>query len=131
MSTTVDLKLHLSVDDDSIIKLWVDASFATRKDMRSQTDAYISMRKGSVYSPAKIQRLNTKSFIGSELAGVDDVISQIIWTQNFLISQGYGIKHNIVYQDNKSDILLEKNGFGSFLKRTKHINCQFSLFLIK
>ena len=131
MSTTVDLKLHLSVDDDSIIKLWVDASFATRKDMRSQTDAYISMRKGSVYSPAKIQRLNTKSSTESEPVEVDDVMPLIIWTRNFLISQGYGIKHNIVYQDNKSDILLEKNGFGSFLKRTKHINCQFSLFLIK
>ena len=47
---------------------------------------------------------------------------QIIWTRNFLLAQGYDIKNNIVYQDNKSAILLETNGIGSSSKRTHHIN---------
>ena len=32
---------------------------------------------------------------------------------------------NIVYQDNKSDIILEKNGKDSSSKRTKHINIRY------
>ena len=36
--------------------------------------------------------------------------------------QGYTVNDNIVYQDNKSAILLEKNGKWSSTKRTKHIN---------
>jgi hypothetical protein len=35
---------------------------------------------------------------------------QVIWTWNFLEAQGYSVTDNIVFQDNKSAILLEKNG---------------------
>ena len=42
-----------------------------------------------------------------------------------MLAQGYEIKENIVYQDNKSAILLEKNGKMSSSKRTKHIHCRF------
>ena len=124
-STTVDLKLHLSVDDVSIIKWWVDTSFATRKDVISQPGAYMSTGRGSVYSASKMQQLNTKISTESELVRVYDVMPQIISTRKFLISQGYGMKHNIVYQDNKSAVLLKKNGLGSFSKHTRHINCHF------
>jgi hypothetical protein len=37
-------------------------------------------------------------------------------------AQGYGVKENVLFQDNKSSILLEKNGKASSSKRTKHIN---------
>jgi hypothetical protein len=40
-------------------------------------------------------------------------------------AQGYGIQENIVYQDNKSAILMEKNGKASRSKRTKHINIRY------
>jgi hypothetical protein len=40
-------------------------------------------------------------------------------------TQGYGIKDNILFQDNKSSILLEKNGKASSSKHTKHINIRY------
>ena len=40
-------------------------------------------------------------------------------------AQGYGIRENILFQDNKSSILLEKNGKASSGKRTKHINVRY------
>ena len=43
----------------------------------------------------------------------------------FLEAQGYKITDNILYQDNKSSILLEKNGKLSSGKRTKHINIRY------
>jgi hypothetical protein len=49
----------------------------------------------------------------------------ICWTCYFLESQGYGVFDNILYQDNQSAILLEKNGKASSSKRTKHINIRY------
>jgi hypothetical protein len=40
-------------------------------------------------------------------------------------AQGYSIQENIVFQDNQSAILMEKNGKVSSSKRTKHINIRY------
>jgi hypothetical protein len=40
-------------------------------------------------------------------------------------AQGYKIHDNVLYQDNKSSILLETNGRGSSGKRTRHINVRY------
>ena len=53
------------------------------------------------------------------------MMSQIVWTRNFLMEQGFNLKGNVVYQDNQSAILLEKNGTASSSKRTIHINICF------
>ncbi len=42
---------------------------------------------------------------------------------------GYNIDEYVVFQDNMSALLLEKNGRISSLKRTKHTNAKY--FLIK
>jgi hypothetical protein len=49
----------------------------------------------------------------------------ILWTRYFLLSQGYGIVENLLLQDNKSAILLERNGKASSSKRTRHINIRY------
>ncbi len=69
--------------------------------------------------------MNTRSSTESELVGVDDCMSSILWTRHFLEAQGYKVKENIVYQDNQSAILLEKNGKASSGKRTKHIHVRY------
>ena len=40
-------------------------------------------------------------------------------------AQGYKIDDNVLYQDNQSAMLLEKNGRGSSGKRTRHINVRY------
>ena len=56
---------------------------------------------------------------------VDDVATKILWTKQFLEKQGYKIEQNILYQDNKSTILLLENGKRSFGKRTRVLNIQY------
>ena len=75
------------------------------------------------------QKLNTKSSTEAELVGVVDITPHILWTSYFLDAQGYHVQDTIVYQDNKSAILLEKNGRASSSKHTKHINARY--FFIK
>ena len=71
------------------------------------------------------QKLNTRSSTETEIVGVDDCMPAVLWTRYFMEAQGYGIQENIVYQDNKSAILMEKNGKASSSKRTKHINIRY------
>ena len=75
------------------------------------------------------QKLNVKSSTECELVGIDDAIPSIMWGKHFIEAQGYTVSHNILYQDNKSTILLATNGFSSSSKRTKHIHHRY--FLIK
>ena len=49
----------------------------------------------------------------------------ILWTQNFMEAQGYGVFKHILYQDNNSAILLEKNGRKSVGKHSRHLNVRY------
>ena len=120
-----NLCLTLEADDLQIIKWWVDASFAVHQDMRSHTGGAMSLGKGAVYSVSTRQKLNTKSSTEAELVGVDDVMPMVLWTRQFMEGQGYVIRDNILYQDNQSSILLEKNGQQSSTKRTRHLDIRY------
>ena len=85
----------------------------------------MSLGTGCVYGTSKAQKLNTKSSTESEIVGVDDCMPQILWTLYFLEAQGFKIDDNMLYQDNKSSILLETNGRGSSGKNTRHINVRY------
>ena len=71
------------------------------------------------------QKLNSRSSTEAELIGVDDAITQVLWTKLFMEAQGYPIERNILYQDNKSSILLETNGRSSAGKRSRALNIRY------
>jgi hypothetical protein len=105
----------------------VDASFAVHPDFKSQTGATMSFEvgEGTVQSVSWKQKLNTRSSTESELVGVDDISGMILWTSLFIEMHDYEINKNILYQDNKSAILLETNGKKSSGKRTRALNIRY------
>ena len=122
---TKDMPLIRSANGSGILKWWVDGSFAVHPNMRGHTGGGQSMGRGFPITSSSKQKLNTRSLTESELVAVDDCMPAIMWTRYFLEAQGYGVKENIVYQDNLSAMLLEKNGKFSSSKRTKHINVRY------
>ena len=68
------------------------------------------------------QKLNTRSSTESEVIGINNFMLSICWAHYFMIAQGYPVQDNVLYQDNRSAMLLAKNGRASSTKRTKHIN---------
>ena len=95
-------------------------------DFKSHTSAVMTMGEGAIQTICSKQKLNTRSLTESELVGGDDSITKILWTHLFIKAQGYKIKQNILYQDNKSTILLIENGHKSAGKQSRAINiCYF------
>jgi len=117
--------LTLSANDLRVLKWYIDASFATHPDYKSHTGAVLTMGGGALQSLTRKQKLNSRSSTEAELIGVDDGITQVLWTKLFMEAQGYPIEKNIIYQDNQSSILLETNGRSSAGKRSRAINIRY------
>jgi hypothetical protein len=119
---TRDEYLTLSADNLSVVKWYVDASFAVHPDFKSHTGAVMVLGRGAIQSIARKQRMNVRSSTEGELVAVDNAATMILWTKLFLEAQGYDVEKNNIYQDNKSAILLETNGKKSSGKRTRALN---------
>ena len=91
----------------------------------------MSMGKGAIVNFARIHKMNVGSSTERELVSIADVLGMILWCKYFMENQGYPIKNNTLYQDNKSTILLAKNGRISTGKNSKHIKNQFFLITDK
>ena len=122
---TKSLVLTLQSNDDGIVRWWIDASYAVHNDMKGHTGATLSLGKSGIYSRSWKQRLVACSSTKSELIGVYDVLPQVLWTKQFLEEQGWLDSATVVYQDNTSSILLERNSRSSSMKQTKHMNIRY------
>ena len=110
----------------------IDASFAIHTDMKSHTGYCLTLGTGSPISGSQSQKITTRSSTGSELVGVDDVISYVEWTILYCKSQvkTYPIDHplkemgnkNVVKQDNTSTIKMMKGGMRVCGSRTRNIH---------
>jgi hypothetical protein len=122
---TLDEFLTLGADDLTIMKTWVDASYGVHKDFKSHTGGAVSFGRGAVMCKSAKQKLNTKSSTEAELVGASDYLPYPIWGKKFLEGQGYFLKENIFYQDNKSTIQFEKNGRRSCGPNSRHIDIRY------
>ena len=122
---TIGLPLILSINNSIKIKWYVDAVFGVNKDMRSHTGGFMTMVTVGAYVQSRKQKLNTKSSIESNIVGVYDFLTQVIWYQYFLKYQGYKIHGDIKYQDNQSAIKLDNIGRKFSSKSTSHINIRY------
>ena len=103
-------KLTLKADGTGELKWYVDASFAVHPDFRSHTGATITMGKGAITSLSRKQGMNTHSSTEAEVVAADEVVGPMLWTKLFLEQQGYPVWKNMLFQDNRSAMLLEENG---------------------
>ena len=91
----------------------------------------MSMGKGATVNISRKHKLNTGSSTEAELASIADVLAIMMWCKCFMEAQGYSIDNNILYQDNKSTILLAKSRRMSAGKNSKHIKNSFFLITDK
>ena len=124
---TLHMKRIMRADDLTSIHWWVDGSFGVHWDSKGHTGAMMSMGRGSIVNVLRKYKLNVGSSTESELVSIADVLGMMMWCKYFMEAQGYTIENNLLYQDNKSTILLAKNGRLSAGKNSKHIKNRFFL----
>jgi hypothetical protein len=107
---------------------YIDASYGVHADGKGHTGVFISLCKGGIHVKSSKQKINSKSSTESELIGLSDGLSQVIWTRDFLCAQGYNISAAVIYQDNKSTIVMANRG-ASTSERTRHIGLRY--FFVK
>jgi hypothetical protein len=117
--------LTLRSDGTRRARWYADASFAIHADYRSHTGVACTLGQGSFNNISRKQGINTRSSTEAELVTADEAIGPMLWTGHFLEAQGYPLKENILYQDNRSAILLETNGRKSAGKRSRHLNIRY------
>jgi len=122
---TKTLGIILSAGNDKITQFaFVDASFGTHPDGKGHTGIIITIGGGSIFVKSSKQKIVSKSSTESELIGLSDALSMIIWVRDFLTAQGYPMDAAVIYQDNKSTINLAEKG-RSTSERTRHVNIRY------
>ena len=115
-------QVTLRADGSGCLKWHCDEAFALHNDFRNHTGSTFTMVDGAITSLSRKQGMNTRSSTEVEVVATDEIISPMIWTQLFLKVQGYPVKENILYQDNKGVMLVETNGCKSTGKCSCHLN---------
>ena len=129
VNDTIDDWFILGADHLTMMKTWVDASYAVHPDMKSHTGGCISFGRGSLMNKSTKQNLNSKSSTEAEIIGASDYLPNTIWMRMFLEAQGYTLEDNTYYQDNQSAMKMEINGRRSAGQKSRHIDIRF--FFIK
>ena len=93
--------------------------------MKEYTNDGLILEKGAEVLKNIKHKINSKSFIETEIIGIDDILSQVLWTNYFMKTQRWQTSETIVYQDNTSAIQLENNSKLNNNNRTKYINVKY------
>jgi hypothetical protein len=124
LKSTDALLLHLSCTDLKNLIWYIDGSYATHDDMRGQSRGVLLAGDCAVLFRSNKQKVNTRSSTESELIAVDDALPTVQWTKNFMMDQGFDLE-TLIKEDNRSTMLLMKNGKLSSGKWTKHIDVRY------
>ena len=116
--------LILRIGDSCEVRAYVDSSFGLYPDGKSITGAVIMLGNAPIFFKSSKQKIVTRSSTESELVGISDTLSQILWAREFLIAQGLRLGPAILFQDNMSTIFLANKG-RSTSERTRHIKIRY------
>jgi hypothetical protein len=119
-----ELNLVFNCSDSIEVVAFVDASFGIHNDMKSHTGSVIKLGGNPIHVKSSKQKLNSKSSTESELIAVSESLPQVIWTKNFIESQGYYDSIPKLFQDNQSTIAMIQNG-RPVSEATRHIHIRF------
>ena len=90
-----------------------------------------SMGRGAIINVSRKHKLNVESSTESEMVSIADVLRVMMWCKYFMKAQNYTMDNTLLYQDNKSTILLAKNGRMLAGKVSRHIYDRYFLITDK
>ena len=77
--------------------------------MKGHTGMFTTMGRGAILNIAKKLGLVTASSTETEIVSIGERMPKCTWFHYFCLAQGDNPEENVLIQDNKSAILLQKN----------------------
>jgi hypothetical protein len=107
-----------------VLKVYADASFNIHMDGKSQTGIIVTLGDTPIYFCSRKQSIVTRSSTEAELVALDDAVRKIIEIRMLLENIGFKQeKPTVIYQDNKSTILIATSETTS--NKLKHVNNRY------
>lgn len=126
LNATQHLPLVLQPESLDIF-VGIDASFGAHPDGKGHSGMFISFGRngGTLFAQSSKQRIVTKSSTESELVGLSDGLSQVMWIRSLMRDLGMlSDKPTTIWQDNQATIRIATNGPGQ-KGRTKHMDVRY------
>ena len=114
----------IGITEDGAV-IYIDGSHAIHTDTKGHSGLFSTMGKGALISVAKKLGIVTTSSTETEIVSTGERMPKCTWFRYFRIAQGDSATEDILMQDNKSAILLQKNWPFSTGKGSKHINIRY------
>ncbi len=121
LNATQELGIILRIGDVFEVIGSIDASYGVHNDGKSHSGVVVSIGSGPIFVKSTKQKIVTKSSYEAELVALSDNATQILWSREFLIGQGFLFPKTKILQDNKAVISSIKKG-GSSSERSRHIS---------
>jgi hypothetical protein len=107
---TKNRKLTLAIKGEIQLKFAGDSAFDVHKESKSHSGSGSGFDYGIMSPKSYKQKSKADSSTESEMATLSDVVHEVAWSRMFMFCLGYPQKATVVYQDNKSTIMLAENG---------------------
>jgi hypothetical protein len=119
-----DEVLTLDASHFATPKIFIDASYATNNDFKSQSGLIMYFGRGSFICRSHKQKINVKSSTEAEIVALSDMASIALGVIQFLMEFNISFDSVTLLQDNKSTIKMIKNGRPDG-KYSRHINIRY------
>jgi hypothetical protein len=124
LKATRDQVLFLGILGKIQLAFWGDAAFDVHEGAHSHGGLLSSFGIGVLFSKSFKHKLNSGSSSQAELVTLWEAIVHVAWARMFLFCLGYAQSATVIYQDNKSTIMLAENGPSSSGK-SKHFRRRY------
>jgi len=125
LKQSANLFLTLIFDKLNVVKSYFVPSCGIHDDETSHAGKAVKFGIGMNPCGYAKQDLNLSYSTDAELMALCDKLPDVLWINYFLRKHGFEVENIMVYQDNKSPILLEVSGRLSATKKTKHTQAKY------
>ena len=119
------LPLIIKMNGNGEMMIYIDGAHMVHMDTRGHSGLFATMGKGAMLNVAKKLGMVTISSTETEVVSTGERLPKCTWFRYMRLAQGEEMSEDVLMQDNKSSILLQKNYPFSVRKGSKHIHVRF------
>ena len=103
------LPLIIKMNRNGEMMIYIDGAHMVHIDTRGHSGLFVTMGKRAMLNVAKKLGIVTISSIETEVVSTEERLPKCTWFRYMRLTQGEEMSKDVLMQDNKSSILLQKN----------------------